>query len=44
MEKSELVKYIKEPEKLQFRSLYELMDIRDKYPYFQAIYPLIKYS
>lgn len=41
MEKSELVKYIKEPEKLQFRSLYELMDIRDKYPYFQAIYPLI---
>ena len=41
MEKDELIKYIKEPEKLQFRSLYELMDIRDKYPYFQAIYPLI---
>lgn len=41
MHKEELIKYIKEPEKLQFKSLYDLMDVRDKHPYFQAIYPLI---
>ena len=41
MDKEELINYIKEPEKLQFKSLYDLMDVRDQYPYFQAVYPLI---
>ena len=41
MEREELIHYIEEPEKLEFRSLYDLMAVRDKYPYFQATYPLI---
>jgi len=41
MDKEELITYLQEPGKLQFKSLYDLMDLRDKYPYFQAIYPLI---
>jgi hypothetical protein len=41
MERKELIHYIEEPEKLEFKSLYDLMAVRDKYPYFQATYPLI---
>ena len=40
MEREELLHYIKNPEQLEFRSLHDLMAVRDKYPYFQAIYPL----
>lgn len=41
MEREELLHYIKNPEQLEFRSLHDLMAVRDKYPYFQAVYPLI---
>ena len=41
MEREELLHYIKNPDQLEFRSLHDLMAVRDKHPYFQAIYPLI---
>ncbi|MDR9400719.1 MAG: hypothetical protein RI558_04795 [Psychroflexus sp.] len=41
MERDDLVHYIKYPEEVPFKSLYNLMDVRDKHPYFQAVYPLI---
>ena len=41
MEREELLHYIKNPDQLEFRSLHDLMAVRDKHPYFKAIYPLI---